>query len=192
MTNEGFYVFHFYFQIQNKQNTAPPRVWSRCRGGAAPSPPPGQGAGPSPNTAWTSWPWCTVHVHSWGRQQQASSFLQTVCISGSMTTSTSTHLERSKKDRSKTTAYRKQEEMWSWSFPSQKKCKVSPQLTYFDEELRIVHQARLPHSPSTFTARFRGLLIVPQCSLSTIPRLLPECRSAKNQNVEAYRQRTAS
>ena len=53
--------------------------------------------------------------------------------------------------------------MWSWSFPSQKKCKVSPQLTYFDggllddEELWIVHQARLPHFPSTFNWRFCGL-----------------------------------
>ena len=78
---------------------------------------------------------------------------------------TSTHLEKSKKDR-----------MWSWSFPSQKECKVRPQLKYFDgrllddEELRIVHQARLPHFPSTFNWRFRGLLIVPQCSSSTIAR----------------------
>ena len=67
---------------------------------------------------------------------------------------TSKHLEKSKKDR-----------MWSWSFPSQKECKVRPQLKYFDgrllddEELRIVHQARLPHFPSTFNWRFRGLLI---------------------------------
>ena len=124
---------------------------------------------------------------------------------------TSTHLEKSKKDR-----------MWSWSFPSQKECKVRPQLKYFDgrllddEELRIVHQARLPHFPSTFNWRFRGLLIVPQCSSSTIARrefwmsvgpprikmlIVPqcslstiaghsECRSAKNQNVETYRQQT--
>ena len=97
---------------------------------------------------------------------------------------TSKHLEKSKKDR-----------MWSWSFPSQKECKVRPQLKYFDgrllddEELRIVHQARLPHFPSTFNWRFRGLLIVPQCSLSTIAGH-SECRSAKNQNVETYRQQT--
>ena len=80
---------------------------------------------------------------------------------------------------------------------TQKECKDSPQLKYFerrlldDEELRIVHQARLPQSPSTFNARFRGLLIVPQCSLSTIAGL-PECWSAKNQNVENYIQQTAS
>ena len=78
---------------------------------------------------------------------------------------------------------------------SQKKFKDSPQLKYFerrlldDEELRIVHQARLPHFPSTFNWRFRGLLIVPQCSLSTIAGH-SECRSAKNQNVETYRQQT--